>query len=157
MDKLHLKANKVRILKDSITHLPYMSNKTCNCDRIIQGFIDVGMLDTKHRFWPDFYAILKTKRSSITRSEMKIIKKRFSHSFKIMLETDHIPEKVYDTLVFPKDERSGVSYDINDGIEREWIQQAKVLTHWFQQHMRLTRKNKIEDKTKKSNNKNRSQ
>ena len=78
MDKLHLKEKKVRILKYFLAHFPYMSDKTCTCDRIIQGFIDFGIVDAKHKFWPDFYAILKTNRRSITRSEMKIIEKHFS-------------------------------------------------------------------------------
>ena len=134
MDKLHINANKVRILKGFIACFHYMSDKTCTCDRIIQGYIDVGMLDSKHKFWPEFYAIKKTKRIIITRSEMQMIEKLFSPLFKIMLETGHIPEKVYDDLVFPKDEVSGVVYDRNDGIEIDWTQRAKLLTHWFQQH-----------------------
>ena len=88
---------------------------------------------------------------------MKIIEKRFSQLFKIMLETGHTPEKVYDALGFPKDQVSGVVYNCNDGIDREWMQRAKLLTHWFQQHLRLARHNKIEDKTKKSNKINRRQ
>ena len=48
-----------------------------------------------------------------------------------MLETGHISEKVYDALGFTKYEVSGVVYDINDVIEIEWIQQEKLLTHWF--------------------------
>ena len=102
MDKLHINANKVRILKDVLARFPYIPDKTCTCDRIIQGFIDFGMLDAKHKFWTDFYAVLKTKRRSITRSEMKIIEKHFSQLFKIILETGHIPEKCYDALGFPK-------------------------------------------------------
>ena len=62
------------------------------------------MLDARHKFWPVFYAIYFLKRRSITRSEMKIIEKHFSQLFKIMLETVHIPEKVYDSVGFPKDE-----------------------------------------------------
>ena len=54
MYKLHIKVNKVKILKDFLALFPYMSHKTCTCDIIIQGFIDVGMLDTKHMFCPDF-------------------------------------------------------------------------------------------------------
>ena len=77
MDKLHLKAKKLRMLKDILDRFPYILDKTCNCDRIIQGFIDVGMLYTKHNFWPGFYAIKKTKKRSITRSEMKMIEKKF--------------------------------------------------------------------------------
>ena len=50
-----------------------------------------------------------------------------------MLETGHIPEKVYDAIGFSKDEVSGVVYDRNYVIEREWIQRAKFLIHWFQQ------------------------
>ena len=74
-----------------------------------------------------------------------------------MLETGHISDKLYDDIVFLKYEVSCVVYDSNYGIEREWIQRAKVLTHWFQQHLRLARHNKIEDKTKKSNKINRRQ
>ena len=95
-----------------------MYDKTCTCDIIIQVFIDDGMLDAKHKFWPNFYEILKTKIRSITRYEMQMIEKHFSQFFKIMLETGHIPEKVYDALAFPKDEVSGVVYDRNDGIDR---------------------------------------
>ena len=36
MENLHIKANKVRILKYFLDHLPYISNKTCTCDVIIQ-------------------------------------------------------------------------------------------------------------------------
>ena len=82
MDKLSLKANKVRILKDFFARFPYMLDKTCTCDIIIQGFIDVGVLDEKHKLWPDFYAILKTKRKRITISEMKMIEKHFSQFLK---------------------------------------------------------------------------
>ena len=70
----------------------------------------------------------------------------FSQLFKIMLETGHIPEKVYDALGFPKDEVRGFICNRNDGIEKEWMQRSKLLTHWFQQHLRLERQNKIEDK-----------
>ena len=74
-----------------------------------------------------------------------------------MLETGHILEKVYDAIGFTKDEVSGVVYDFNYGIDREWIQQAKVLTHWLQKHLRLERHKKIEDKWGKSNKINRRQ
>ena len=74
-----------------------------------------------------------------------------------MLETGHIPERVYDSLGFPKDEVSGGVYDRNDVIVREWIQRAKLLTHWFQQHLRLAIQKKIEDKTEKRNKINRRQ
>ena len=57
MDELHINAKKLRILTDFLAHLPYMLDNTCTCDRIIQGFNDVGMLDAKHKFWADFYAI----------------------------------------------------------------------------------------------------
>ena len=77
--------------------------------------------------------------------------------FNITLEIGNIPEKVYDAIGFPKDEVSGVVYDRNYGIERECMQGAKVLTHWFQQHLRLARQNKIEDKIKKRENINRRQ
>ena len=40
----------------------------------------------------------------------------FSQLFKIMLETGHIPEKVYYALGFPKDKLIGVKYDRKDGI-----------------------------------------
>ena len=80
---------------------------------------------------------------------MKIIEKYFSQLFKIMLETGHIPEKVYDSLGFPKYELSGVVYYLNDGIEREWTQRAKLLTHWFQQNLWLAIQKKIEDRMKK--------
>ena len=74
-----------------------------------------------------------------------------------MLETGHVPEKVYDTLGFPKYEVSGVVYDSNYGIEREWMQQENVLTHWFWQHLRLARQKKIEDEMEKCNKINRRQ
>ena len=48
-----------------------------------------------------------------------------------MLETDHIHEKFYDALGFLKYEESGVVCDRNYGIYREWIQEAKVITHFF--------------------------
>ena len=57
MYKLHINANKVRILNDFLARFPYMSYKTCTCDRTIQVFIDVVMLDAKHKFWPGFYAL----------------------------------------------------------------------------------------------------
>ena len=76
IDNLHIKENKVRILKDFPAHSPYMLDKTCTCDIIIQGFIAVVMLDTKHKFWPDFYVVLTTKRRSITRSEIHLIEEQ---------------------------------------------------------------------------------
>ena len=42
MDKSHLMANKVRILKDFLASFPYMLDKTFTCDRIIKGSIGVG-------------------------------------------------------------------------------------------------------------------
>ena len=57
MDKLHIKANKVRILKGFLSRFRYMLDKTCTCDKIIQGFIDVGMLYAKQKLWHEFYAI----------------------------------------------------------------------------------------------------
>ena len=60
-----------------------------------------------------------------------------------MLETGHIPEKVYDALGFPKYKVSVVVYYRNDGIEIEWMQRAKVLTNWFQQQLILSRQKKI--------------
>ena len=78
-----------------------------------------------------------------------MIERHFSHLLKIMLETGHIPEKVCDALGFTKDEVSGVVYYLNDGIEREWMQQETLLTHWFQKQLRLAIQNKIEDKMEK--------
>ena len=74
-----------------------------------------------------------------------------------MLETGHIPENVYEALGFKKDEVSGVAYDINYGIDIECMRQAKILTHWFQQHLKLAIQKKIEYKMKKRNNINRRQ
>ena len=135
MEKLNLKGNKGRMLKVFLDNFPYMLVDTCTCDRIIPGFIDVGMIDAKHKFLPDFYAILKTKRRSITRSEMQIIKKCFSQLFGIMLETGYIPEKFYYALGFPKDEVRGFICNRNDGIEKEWMQRSKLITHWFQKKL----------------------
>ena len=74
---------------------------------------------------------------------MQTIDKHFSQFLKIMLEMVHILEKVYDALEFIKCEVSGVVYIHNDGIEIKWMQREKVLTHWFQQHLRLARQKKI--------------
>ena len=63
-----------------------------------------------------------------------MIEMKISQLFKIMLETGHIPKKVYYALGFPKEKVCGVIYDRNDVIEREWIQIEKVLTHWFQKN-----------------------
>ena len=60
-----------------------------------------------------------------------------------MLEKGHIPDKVYGSLGFPKDEVSGVVYDRNDGINIYWMQQVELLTHWLQKHFRLARQKKI--------------
>ena len=116
MDKLHLKAKKLRILKGFLDRFPYMLDKTCTCDRIILGFIYVGMFGVKHKLWPDFYAIFKKNRRSITISEMQMIDTKLSLLFKIMLEIGHIPDKVYDALVFPKYEVSCDVYDLNNVI-----------------------------------------
>ena len=151
MDKLHINTNKLRILKYFPTRFPYMLDNKCTCDIIIQGIVDVGILDAKHKFWPDFYAIKKTKRRSITRSEMKMIERRFYQQSKIMLETGHITEKVYDALGFPKYQVSGVVYDCNDVVYRKQMQKSKVLTHWSQKHLRLAQQKKIEDKMEKRN------
>ena len=51
MDKLHINAKKVSILKDFLSCFPYMSDKTRICDIIIQVFIDVGMLDANTQVW----------------------------------------------------------------------------------------------------------
>ena len=96
------------------------------------------MLYAKHKLWPRFYTNSKTKRRIITRSGMQIIEKHFSPFSKIMLETGHIPEKIDYALVFSKDGVSAVVCDCNDGIDREWIQQEKVLTHCFQQQLSLS-------------------
>ena len=66
-----------------------------------------------------------------------------------MLETGHIPEKVYDDIGLPKYEVSGVVYDCNDRINKWWMQRAKLLNHWFQQHLRLSIQKKLEEKMKK--------
>ena len=86
-----------------------------------------------------------------------MIENCFSQLFKIMLEMGHIPEKGYGDIRFPTDEASGVAYDRNYGIDREWMQRAKLLAHWFQQHLRLAIQKKIEDKTEKRNKINRRQ
>ena len=78
-----------------------------------------------------------------------MIEKHFSKQIKIMLEAGHIPEKFYYALGFPKDEVSGIVYDCNDVIEIQWIQREELLTHWFQQHLRLASQKKIEDQMKK--------
>ena len=61
MYKLHLKGKKVRILNYFLARFPYILDKTFTYDRIIQGFIDVDLLDAKHKLWPDFYAIKKQR------------------------------------------------------------------------------------------------
>ena len=61
MDKLYINANTVRILKDFLARFPYMSDNTCTCDRIIQGFIDVGMLYANHFFGLIFMQFKKQK------------------------------------------------------------------------------------------------
>ena len=83
MKKLHINKNKVSILKDFPARFPYIYDKTCTCEMIIERFVNVDMLDAKHNFWLYFYAILKTRRISITRSEMQNIEKHFSQFFKI--------------------------------------------------------------------------
>ena len=47
-----------------------------------------------------------------------MIEKYLFQLFKIMLETGYIPDKVYYSLGFTKNEVRGVVYDRNDGIDR---------------------------------------
>ena len=67
-------------MKDFLAHFPYILNKTCTCDRIIQEFIYVGMLDEKHKFWPDFYAIKKQREEVSSDLKYKLLG-IFSQSF----------------------------------------------------------------------------
>jgi hypothetical protein len=116
-----------------------MLELTCTQDNIMDGFVDVGMLDNKHKLWPDFYQILKTKRKKITSDEIKLIERNFEKLYRITMEQGHVPESIYDFLGFPKDEANGNVYERQHGIEAEWMQRAKELTHPFQQQLRRER------------------
>eukprot|EP00957_Ditylum_brightwellii_P058522 4437542-Ditylum_brightwellii.AAC.1 len=47
----------------------------------------------------------------------------------------HIPEYVFDDLGFPKNEVNGTAVLREQGIEQEWMQRAKVITHSYQQEL----------------------
>ena len=54
----------MRILKNFLARFTFMLDKICSCDRIIQGFIEVGMVDAKNKFWPDFMQFKKREELS---------------------------------------------------------------------------------------------
>ena len=91
MEKLHINGNKIRTLNDFLSSFPYMSDMTCTYDRIIQGLIDVGMLDAKHKFLPNFSAIKKNKEKKYHQIWKANYWETFSQLFKIMLKMGHIP------------------------------------------------------------------
>jgi hypothetical protein len=152
-DGINLKQNKVRILKDFLARLPYMLDKTCTVDNIRKGFVSVGMLDAKHHLWPDFNKILKTKRQNITKTEMELIEKTFSQLYNVMKDRGYIPESLFDDLGYPKDVVSGKLFERHQGIEAEWMQRAKILTHEFQKQLREERERKTVEEFEEKQNK----
>eukprot|EP00957_Ditylum_brightwellii_P054584 4135666-Ditylum_brightwellii.AAC.1 len=48
----------------------------------------------------------------------------------------HIPEYIFDDLGFPKDKINGTVVLREQGIEQEWMQKVKVITHPYQQELR---------------------
>eukprot|EP00957_Ditylum_brightwellii_P177122 13492839-Ditylum_brightwellii.AAC.1 len=71
-DEINVYSVKIRILKDFLTRLPYMLEKACTVDNIIGGFVDVVMLDNKHKVWPDLDKIISTRRKNITKKEKNL-------------------------------------------------------------------------------------
>eukprot|EP00957_Ditylum_brightwellii_P115124 8779936-Ditylum_brightwellii.AAC.1 len=67
---------------------------------------------------------------------MKLIEDNFVTLFNHMNTQRHIPENVFDDLGFPKDEVNGTIVLMEQGIEQEWMQRAKVITHPYQQELR---------------------
>ena len=122
-----------------------MLYKTCTSENIMDGFVKVGMLDSLHRLWPDLYSILRTKRQNISKTEIMMIERDFKFLFGIMQDKGHIPEKVFDDLGYPKDEVNGNIIERNHGVQQEWMQRAKVITHEYQQELRRERIRKMNE------------
>ena len=141
---LEMRPRKCRVLKDFLSCLPYMLDKVCTSDNIIKGFMDVGMLDRKDKLWPDFFSLLKTKRQNISVSEISLIKSNFTELYNITVDKGHIPEDVYDRMGFPPDSVNGQIYERDYGVEREYMQRAKVITHEYQQELRRERERQNE-------------
>ena len=137
--KINIPGKKINILKDFLSRLPYMIEKACTVDNVVQGFVDVGLLDSKDKLWPDLNKILRTKRKNLTAIEKELVWNNFSELFKITMEKGHVPEEVYDRLNFPKDSVGKRIFERDHPIASEWRQRSKEITHEYQHELRKRR------------------
>jgi hypothetical protein len=152
-NELNLQSFKLVVLKDFLARLPYMLDKTCTVGRIVDGFVKTGLLDAKHKVWPDLNKICLTKRKVMTQSEKGLICKIFDKLLRLTLEEGYVTEDVYDDLGFAKDLVSNRVYERDHGIASEWKQRAKNISHQYQQDLRRERLKEIQDKFNKKQEK----
>ena len=121
-----------------------MLENACIVDNIVDGFVDVGMLDAKHKVWPDLDKIISTKRKDITKKEKDLIMNNFAKLFKMTLDEGHVPESVYNELGFSKDTVGNKVFLRDLSISAEWMQRSKEITHEFQHQLRQKRKEEMQ-------------
>ena len=121
-----------------------MVHDAASPERIIDGFLESGMLDRSGHSCPDFNGILRTCQRNITTEEHNLAKDEFERLYEFQNIHGHIPDVMYDDLGFTQD------FDINGeivardaNIAQEYLQRAKCLSDEFQISLREARKQQI--------------
>ena len=142
---LNMKSDKMSVLVDFLCRLPFMVEIAASYKVVSGGFVKNGMVDRIDNAWPDFDAMIRTIRGNVTREELDFLRKNFAVLLKIQMELGHIPEDIFDLLGFPQDaDKDGNIFMRSSGIEREWEQRAKQLTHTYQSWLRKMRMYKMQ-------------
>ena len=130
LGELFLKHTAEKALLDHITVLPSIITRAATPENVTKGFTLNGTVDVKTKAWPDFNAILKTCRRTISKEEEKLCKDKFAELYKYACEYGNIPDEKWYQLGFPVDKNSkGEDVLRNVGISCENHQRAKHLSH----------------------------
>jgi hypothetical protein len=95
-DKLH------RII-DLAVCLPELLFRSVTASRVIQGFVEGGVVDRESGIWPDFDKVIGTCRRPVAVEEVELIKTHFNTLYNAFVSHGKITEELFDKLGFAED------------------------------------------------------
>ena len=94
---------KLNCIIDFAICIPKLLTQSVTTTRILEAFIQAGMIDKKTNQWPDFEKIISTCQRKVKVVEVDLVKKYFTHLYNMFLLEGRISEELFDEIGIVED------------------------------------------------------
>ena len=133
-----------KALVDHLVTAPEIFTRGMCRKKIIKGFVENGMIDSKKLFYPDVDSMVRTcKLKDLSQTNENLIFNNFSVLYKETKENGVISEETFDHLGFPQDtDLDGKEVIKTVTITNEMQQRAKIISSRLQRQLRNKKRKK---------------